>query len=164
MTDENLIFELATENDIPELTKVMTRAFDDDTQRHLGKPKGGPPGYDNGEFFRKWLLSYEESHGYKILDDGKLIGGLIVWILKSRRNRIGVIFVDPPFQNQGVGSLALQFIFKTYSDSVSWTLDTPGFAKSNHKFYEKNGFEKIAEEPDNEIPGGVSFTYMKFVE
>jgi hypothetical protein len=52
----NLVFEKAGEGDIPELTRVMTRAFDDDAQKHLGIEKGGPPGYDDGEFFRKWML------------------------------------------------------------------------------------------------------------
>jgi len=39
-----LIFEGITEEDVPELTRVMTRAFDDD-----------------GGFFRQWLFPYEES-------------------------------------------------------------------------------------------------------
>lgn len=54
-----LNFEKARESDILKLTDVMTRTFDDDSQRHLGKPKGGPPGYNNGDFFRTWLLPYE---------------------------------------------------------------------------------------------------------
>ena len=45
----DLIFEEATEQDIPDLTRVMTLAFDDDARKHLGQEKGGPPGYDNGE-------------------------------------------------------------------------------------------------------------------
>jgi hypothetical protein len=36
------------ESDIPAVTYVMKRAFDDDTQKHLGKEVGGPPGYDDG--------------------------------------------------------------------------------------------------------------------
>ena len=76
-----LIFEEATEQDIPQLTQVMTHAFDDDSQKHLGRAKGGPEGYDNGDFFRKWLLPYKESVGYKILLAGQVIGGFIVWIL-----------------------------------------------------------------------------------
>ena len=100
----DLTFEEATEKDIPELTKVMTRAFDDDAQKHLGLEKGGPPGYDNGDFFRTWLLSYKESVGYKILSDGNVIGGTIVWILETKENFLGTIFIDPDYQDQGVGT------------------------------------------------------------
>ena len=163
MNEIDIQIEPAKETDIPALTEAMTRAFDDDSQRHLGKPKGGPPGYDDGEFFRKWMLPYDESKGNKILTESQIIGGIIVWILPSQRNRLGVIFVDPDFQRKGVGSRTLKFIFNTYPNTISWTLDTPGYAVSNHKFYEKNGFEKIAEEEDAELPGGLSFTYMKFV-
>lgn len=63
----------APKEDIPELTRVMTLAFDDDSQKHLGKPKGGSPGYDNGDFFRKWM-PYKESVTYKMVADGKTIG------------------------------------------------------------------------------------------
>jgi len=42
----------ASLDDIPELVPVMKRAFDDDTQKHLGKPRGGPEGYDDGDSIR----------------------------------------------------------------------------------------------------------------
>ncbi|MFX1512273.1 MAG: GNAT family N-acetyltransferase, partial [Promethearchaeota archaeon] len=90
-----LQFELIDEKDIPELTKVMTRAFDDDARKHFGQEKGGPPGYNNGDFFRKWLLPYKESVGYKVITEGKVIAGIIVWILPYGRNNLGTIFVDP---------------------------------------------------------------------
>ncbi|MGD1994471.1 MAG: hypothetical protein PVI59_14855, partial [Anaerolineae bacterium] len=61
MEFQGLVFESITEADVPELTAVMTRAFDDDAQKHLGQERGGPPGYDDGEFFRKWLFGYQES-------------------------------------------------------------------------------------------------------
>ena len=83
MTRESLslTFEEITEADIPKLTEVMTRAFDDDARKHQGKERGGPPGYDDGEFFRTWLLGYQESVGYKCLTGEELIGGIVVWIL-----------------------------------------------------------------------------------
>ena len=86
---QDLTFEEFTEEDIPELTGVMTRAFDDDAQRHLGKERGGPPGYDNGDFFREWLFGYEETVGYKVLSDNKAIGAIIVWLLEGGHNVLG---------------------------------------------------------------------------
>jgi GNAT superfamily N-acetyltransferase len=151
-----------TEKDIPDLTLVMTRAFDDDAQKHLGVEKGGPEGYDDGEFFRKWLFSYEESQGYKILLDGQIVGGFIVWLLEDRKNSLGTIFVDPAHQDQGVGARAWKFIETTYPDAQSWTLGTPSFAVKNHHFYEKCGFVKIREEEEPGHPG-TSFIYQKMM-
>jgi GNAT superfamily N-acetyltransferase len=142
-----LAFEVFTEADIPELTAVMTRAFDDDAQKHLGVERGGPPGYDNGGFFREWLFGYEESVGYKIVAEGKAIGGIIVWILPNGDNALGTIFVDPAYQDRGVGTRAWQFIEATYPEARSWRLGTPAFAEKNHHFYEaKCGFTKVGEE------------------
>jgi GNAT superfamily N-acetyltransferase len=157
-------FEEATEVDIPKLTEVMTRAFDDDTRKHLGKPKGGPDGYDTGDFFRKWMLSYTESKGFKILVNGKIVGGFIVWVFEHGNNKLGTIFVDPDMQNQGVGSQAMHFIFTTFLDAKSWTLETPSWAVKNHYFYEKNGFQKIREKlHDRENLDGTSFLYRKIM-
>ena len=40
MTARSLAFETITEADIPELTVIMTRAFDDDAQRSDYRPRG----------------------------------------------------------------------------------------------------------------------------
>ena len=157
-----LKYEKITEADIPDLTRVMTRAFDDDARKHLGLEKGGPEGYDNGEFFRKWLFAYDESEGYKILLEGQIIGGLIVWIMGDGNNTLGTIFVDPAYQDRGVGRHAWTFIELTYAEARSWRLETPGFATKNHHFYEKCGFVKIKEEAAPEHPGS-SFVYLKLI-
>ena len=148
-TELKLKYEDFIEEDIPELTGVMTRAFDDDAQKHLGKEKGGPPGYDDGEFFREWLFGYPESIGYKITADGKAIGVFIVWIFEHEENSLGTIFVDPAYQDHGVGTQAWAFIEETYPDAKSWQLDTPNWATKNHHFYmNKCGFSKIGEKED----------------
>jgi GNAT superfamily N-acetyltransferase len=157
-----LKYEKITEADITDLTRVMTQAFDDDARKHLGLEKGGPEGYDNGDFFRKWLFAYDESEGYKILLEGQIIGGLIVWIMGDGNNTLGTIFVDPAYQDRGVGSRAWTFIELTYAEARSWRLETPGFATKNHHFYEKCGFVKIKEEAEPKHPGR-SFVYLKLI-
>ncbi|MFW9992599.1 MAG: GNAT family N-acetyltransferase [Candidatus Odinarchaeota archaeon] len=142
-------FEEAAEEDIPELTMIMKRSFDEDSRIHLGEPEGGPPGYDNGDFFRKWMLSYEESHGYKIIVEDKIIGFFLVWLYEHGDNALGNIFVDPDYQNRGIGSKTMQHIFNKYA-AKSWTLDTPIWATRNHHFYGKHGFKKVGE---GAIPG-----------
>jgi len=144
-----LSFEQIVEADVPELTEVMTRAFDDDSQKHLGIEKGGPPGYDDGEFFRKWLFGYEQTIGFKIVSDGTVVGGLIVWDMEDGNNYLGTIFVDPAYQDRGVGTRAWQFVEETYPGARSWTLGTPIWATKNHHFYEhKCGFRRVEVKED----------------
>ncbi len=145
--DLELSFQTMEEIDIPDLTPVMKRAFDDDAQKHLGKESGGPPGYDNGDFFRTWLLPYQESVGYKIISGEKVIGGTIIWILPEGNNILGTIFVDPDYQDMGIGQQTWQFIEKTYPDTKSWRLGTPVWATKNHYFYQKCGFKRVDSDP-----------------
>jgi GNAT superfamily N-acetyltransferase len=143
----NLTFKEIVEADVPGLTAVMTRAFDDDAQKHLGKERGGPDGYDNGEFFQTWLFSYDESVGYKILAGDQVIGGIIVWILPENHNILGTIFVDPQMQDKGVGQETWHFIERTYPKTKSWRLATPTWATKNHHFYVKCGFVEVESDP-----------------
>jgi GNAT superfamily N-acetyltransferase len=153
MNQQELELSIAkiTQEDLPELTTVMTRAFDDDAQKHRGLERGGPPGYDNGDFFRTWLFPYEQSVGYKVLSEGQIVGGIIVWILPEGHNILGTIFVDPAHQDRGVGTQTWRFIEATYPETKSWRLATPPWATKNHYFYEvKCGFSKV--ESDALIP------------
>ena len=158
---DNFQFFIAGEKDIPELTRVMTVAFDDDARTHLGEEKGGPPGYDDGEFFQKWMLAHDESIGYKIVVDNTVIGGFIVWVLPDGVDFLGTMFVDPDYQNRAVGTQSWQFIEATYPQTKSWTLGTPKWAIRDHYFYEeKCGFTKIGEQLDDE-EGMLVYMYKK---
>ena len=143
----NLSFRKIDESDIPLLTPVMKRAFDDDAQKHLGQQQGGPPGYDDGEFFRTWLLPYDESKGFKIMLEDEVIGGMIVWILPEGHNILGTIFVDPDHQDRGVGELSWKFVEKQYPGTKSWRLGTPSWATKNHRYYTKCGFKQVESDP-----------------
>lgn len=147
MDEIDLKFELLSEADLPRITPVMKRAFDDDARKHLGKDSGGPPGYDNGDFFRTWLFPYQESVGYKVVSGVEIIGGIIVWILPGGDNILGTIFIDPDFQDQGIGWRTWQFIEETYPQTRSWRLGTPAWATKNHHFYRKCGFLEVDSDP-----------------
>ena len=142
------MFKKAVEDDIPELTEVMARAFDDDTRRFRGNPAGGgPPGYNTGEFLRKWMGS---GICYKITKDGKVVGGVIVFINRDANNDLGSIWVEPQCQNLGIGGQAIQFIEKIHPDAKKWSLWTPEWSTRNHHFYEKCGYKKVGEEHSEE--------------
>ena len=143
------VYERISEMDIPELAVVMKRTFDEDAQKYFGQPEGGPDGYDNGDFFRKWVFGEASGIGWKIILDGRIAGAFIIWVLPDGNNILGNIFVDPAMQNLGIGTQTWQFIEETYPDSVSWRLDTPTWATRNHHFYEKLGFVRTGVEDDD---------------
>ena len=147
MTPMPLTFGIIGEGDIEILTPIMRRAFDDDAQKHLGKERGGPPGYDDGQFFHTWLFPYTESVGHKIILDEKVIGGIIVWILPEGHNILGTIFIDPPYQDQGLGAMTWDYIEAEYPETASWRLATPTWADKNHHFYRKCGFSPVESDP-----------------
>ncbi len=149
-TYRGLNFETFKKTDVDILTPVMKRAFDEDSRRHLSEPEGGPDGYDNGDFLRKYALN-PKSHAYKISMDGKPIGAVIVWINPDRVNFLGNIFIDPDLQDKGLGTTVWEYIEKKYPETVMWRTETPGFSKRNHNFYvNKCGFSIVRiENPGN---------------
>lgn len=144
----SVTYRIATLSDLPSLTEVMTRAFDDDARRYLGLDRGGPPGYDNGDFFRRWLFTDAPTEGYVIELDGLVVGGMIVWVLPEREFRLGTLFVDVDVQDRGIGTGAWEFLRDSYPEARRWVLDTPVWSVRNHRFYEKCGFSRTRQEGD----------------
>lgn len=140
---ERIRFIPLKEEDIEELTPIMKSAFDYDSKLHLGE-EGGPKGYDNGDFIRKWGLA-KESESYKILLDDKTVGLIILWINnETKENFLGNIFIDVNEQNKGLGEVIWTKIEEMYNDAKVWRTDTPGFSRRNHYFYVmKCGFKVI---------------------
>jgi RimJ/RimL family protein N-acetyltransferase len=142
-----LHFVEATKADIPALTEVMTRSFDDDSQRFRGEPEGGPDGYNDGRFFQQWM---GPGVCFKIMLNDRLIGAFIVFkdYPQKGSNVLGTIFLDPEFQGQGIGTLTMAYIHEAFP-AKRWVLDTPEWHTRNHHFYEKLGYSKIGvrEEP-----------------
>ncbi len=67
------------------------------------------------------------------------------------------MFSDPEVQRRGIGS-ALFAHAEAAFPARSWTLETPAFAVSNHRFYtEKCDFRKAGEW---EEPDGVGTTFL----
>lgn len=137
----NITFSPAIPADAEALTTIQTRTFDDDSRKHGRGERGGPPGYDSVA----WNIDIMgRSAYYKIVADGAIIGGLFVFTVGDGRCELGRIFIDPDYQNRGIGAQALQFIEQTFP-ARRWTLDTPTWATRNQHFYEKHGYLKIGE-------------------
>jgi len=131
------------DEDSAELTRVMTRAFDDDAKRHLGEEKGGPDGYDDGSFIARWAF-HKDARCY-VARLGHAIAGAIIVFPGAERSVLGCIFVDPVLQRRGIGE-ALWRHASALHPSRCWKLETPSWALSNHSFYEgRLGFHKAGE-------------------
>jgi hypothetical protein len=158
-TYQDLIFEEISEEDISILTPIMKRAFDEDARIHLGKECGGPPGYDNGDFLRKYAL-HKDSTAFKISMNGRVIGAIILWIDNStKHNFLGNIFIDVDLQNKGICKRVWEFVEHEFPDTKVWRTETPIFSHRNHNFYvNKCGFHIIKiENPKDLINGNFIF-------
>lgn len=134
-----ITFERATPDDVETLVAVQIAAFHNDAVIYPGVEADGPPGYDSVEHN---LAQMRENDYYKILCDGLIVGGIVVANVGGGRYHLGVLYIHPEVHNRGIGSQALHFIEATYP-AKRWTLNTPGYAVRNHRFYEKHGYVKI---------------------
>ena len=80
---------------------------------------------------------------YKILVDRQIVGGLIVFPRAIREYELGRIFIHADFQNQGIGTQAMDFMFGEFPLAKTWTLGTPAWNRRTRHFYEKVGFEQV---------------------
>ena len=142
----NITIERATPADAESLVKVQIAAFHYDSQLYPGVEIGGPPGYDSVTQMRQRI---QQETCYKIVDERQCIGGMVVFELGQEHHHLDVIFLDPAYQNRGIGTQAMQFIEQTHPAS-RWTLDTPQWAVRNQHFYEKLGYVKKNEHEDED--------------
>src|SRR5215510_316836 len=132
----NITFERAVPADAKTLVKLQVAAFHDDARLYPSVELGGPPGYDSVDVM---LRKIGEDEAYKIVVDGQIVGGFVIYDMGDDHLHLDVIFIDPAFHGKGIGSQAMQFMERTYSAKI-WTLNTPAYAIRNQHFYEKFGY------------------------
>ncbi|MFD5259498.1 GNAT family N-acetyltransferase [Bacillus wiedmannii] len=146
-----ICIEKATILDAEKLTEIMTRTFDEEAKRWLCGQGDvidyniQPPGYSSVEVMK---YSIEELDCYKVMMDGKIIGGIIVTISGKSYGRIDRIFVEPVYQGKGIGSHVIKLIEEEYPNIRIWDLETSSRQLNNHHFYEKMGYEIIFKSED----------------
>jgi GNAT superfamily N-acetyltransferase len=136
-------FERARYRDTEALTQAAVRSFDDDARRYGGPPRGGPPGYDDPEWHRQAM---RQGIYYKILVGDAIVGGIILYDLHRGHFNLGCFFLDPDYQDQGIGTRAVAFVEAAHPRVRKWSLDTPAWSPRNHHFYEKLGYVRTGEE------------------
>jgi RimJ/RimL family protein N-acetyltransferase len=138
-------FEKARPADATTLALVCGWAFDNDI--NYGAPgKGGPPGYKSD----MWQLRMMSRGCYykMILEEPgeRIIGGFFVFQNAFGDCELARIFIDPDYQNQGIGTQAMAFMEASFPDAHRWTLGTPAWNLRTQHFYEKVGYVKIGTE------------------
>ena len=150
-----LYFKKFEENDIECFTKIMKRAFDIDAQIHLGEEEGGPDGYDNGDFLKKWYF-HKNASAFAVYKNDKPIGAINVFVYpKTNENFLGNMFVDPVIQDHGIGLIIWKYIEQKFSETKIWRTETPSYSRRNHNFYiNKCGFKLYKIENPKDIKKG----------
>ncbi|MBO4263047.1 MAG: GNAT family N-acetyltransferase [Clostridia bacterium] len=104
---------------------------------------------DDGEIISRETIErcIDESKNdtFRIIHDGKKVGGVIVGIDKETQlNHLEILFVSPEEHTKGIGFGAWQEIEKLYPDTKVWETFTPYFEKRNIHFYvNKCGFKVV---------------------
>ena len=145
-------FFLASEEDAEALVGVQLRAFAIDVDI-CGE---GPPGYDSVD---RQIYLMKSSIYYKIVDEDKIIGGFYIYPMSKGCYDIVRLFVDPPYQSKGIGTMALKFIETLFDDLGILELEASGFREDNHAYYEHRGFVKVGKVMYSE--DGFSYKYQK---
>ena len=102
---------------------------------------------EDGEIISRETIEQSINGGeaYRILLDGKKVGGVVVSIDKSfRHGELELLFVAPNVHSKGIGYAAWCLIEKLYPKVIVWETVTPYFEKRNIHFYvNKCGFHIV---------------------
>lgn len=124
--------------DTEQLTKISIKSFHSDYEVGAPQKTGGPPGYDSHNFHRR-MLKISKAF-YTILDGARIIGGFFIFQKSRTLMQLARIFIDPEYIRKGIGTRALNYLFKKFPNIKKWTLDTPKWNVRTKNFYTKLDF------------------------
>lgn len=139
----SLQFLKADSADAVALTAISELAFDSDITVGAANA-GGPPDYKSLSFHTRMA---KINCLYKLVDDGKIVGGAIVFLQGNELN-VGRIFVNPDFFRKGYGTFIMQQIEESFSAVSKFTLDTPIWNVRTNSFYKKLGYSEVGRDKD----------------
>ena len=102
---------------------------------------------EDGEIISRRTIenSIDNSVAYRIRENGRIVGGLVLTIdRKTRHNHLDLLFVDPAAHSKGVGTAAWKEVERLYPETEVWETCTPYFETRNIHFYvNKCGFHIV---------------------
>lgn len=141
-----LRLEIATPEDAGALADISLKSFESDSGIGMPEPEG-PPGYASAAWQRTMMR--KASAYWKVMLDGRLIGGAIVFAYPRGRYYLARIFLDPDTHRRGFGTQAMAALFALYPEARTWQLETPPCNMRSRAFYEKLGFRVARETADD---------------
>jgi ribosomal protein S18 acetylase RimI-like enzyme len=138
---DNLQILRAKTQDSTVLAEISKRSFHSDVICG-GVGEGGPPGYDSTQW---QSMIMKKSDYYKVMMEGTIIGGIIIFHKEAGHYYLGRIFLDPEFHRKGIGTKVMQLIINQYPFAKKWTLETPPWNTRTREFYKKQGFVVVGE-------------------
>ena len=90
-------------------------------------------------------IDADDSETYRIMLDGRKVGGVILKINhETRHNDLDILFVSPSVHSKGIGYGAWQAVEALHPETEVWETCTPYFEKRNIHFYvNKCGFHIV---------------------
>ena len=137
-------FELARPDDVEGLVAAALSAFADEARKYGHYPPGLAA-------LERHLEAMREGVYYKIVAEGRIVGGIMIAGLGEGRYKLDTIYVEAGYQNRGIGAQAMTFIEQAIP-AKRWTLKTPATSYQNHHFYEKLGYKKVRVAAPEEYP------------
>lgn len=134
----NITIERAVPEDVPVLIEVQNQSFQEDFNKY-----GECPAYQEKQ--EDMMRQVEEYIVYKIMDDRRIIGDIIVRNMTEGFYYLRVLAVIPAYQSLGVGAMAIKHIEHENREWNIWRLITPEQSYRNRHFYEKLGYQNVGE-------------------
>ncbi len=117
---------------------------------------------EDGEIISRRTIekSIDGGVAYRIREDGRIIGGLVLKIdEETQHNELELLFVNPEVHSKGIGYAAWQEVERLYPETLIWETCTPCLETRNIHFYvNKCGFHIVeyfnSHHPEPEPPDG----------
>lgn len=135
--DDSLKIERAVIADAGDLYRIARAAYSEDKKLYGCMP-------DCCESISKQLDNIHKYELYKIVYNGNTVGGIKLLNRGEGRRRIGDFYIDPAYQNLGIGTKVMNYALSLYPETVAWELDTPYKSYRNQHFYEGFGFKRLS--------------------
>jgi len=85
-----------------------------------------------------------KENSYRIRENGKNVGGLVLSFGKAGRGDLELLFVSPDAHSRGIGFAAWQEVERLYPEIRVWETEPPSFETRNVHFYvNKCGFHIV---------------------
>ena len=102
---------------------------------------------EEGEIISRKTIedSIDNGVAYLILEDGRIVGGLVLTINEeTRHNHLDLLFVTPAVHSRGVGTAAWKEVERLYPETRVWETCTPYFeTRIVHFYINKCGFHAV---------------------